>query len=335
MNRRTRVVTPGVCSLFLLLSGVVFAQVVNLGEARPKITTVSAVRVRTGPQFAEQEVTRLKLGAVVSAVARSAEQSEIGGKKDYWYRVRLPDGGEGWVFGGLLADYDPARRQEIVRRIIDERLKVESMSFEDGVDFYNFVSAALAEAKEQSARGELELARLHALGRAVATMPDDGGHARAPYRDFHKAHEREIYHHEFAGGWAVRPEAFWDLEAKYRGTPVGDRIAWDAAQALRPGECEGDFDRPDQRRCQCSGQGCVVAPTGAHAAEALQGIAQALSSEELAGIVRSRGGDQYAVEAREALMKALVELRPWVSKTTGPERAAILKRLDELIAAGR
>ena len=335
MNRLTRVVTLGVCCLFLLLNGYASAQVVNLGGDRPKITTVSAVRVRTGPQFAEQEVTRLKLGAVVSAVARSAEQSEIGGKKDYWYRVRLPEGGEGWVFGGLLADYDPARRREIVRRLIEERLKVESMSFEDGVDFYNFVSAALAEAKEPSARGALELARLHALGRAVATMPDDGGHTRAPFRDFHKAHEREIYRHEFAGGWAVRPEAFWDLETKYRGTPVGDRIAWDAAQALQQGECESDEVCAFLSIHETNGKYLSLYPTGAHAAEALQSIAQALSSEELASTVRSRGGDRYAVEAREALRKALVELRPWVSKTTGPERAAILKRLDELIPAGR
>ncbi|HYP52431.1 MAG TPA: SH3 domain-containing protein, partial [Pyrinomonadaceae bacterium] len=126
-------------SLSLVAS--VFAQEVGLGGARPKMTTASAVRARTEPHASAPEVTRLKLGTLINAVARTAEQAEVGGRKDYWFRVELPGGGSAWVFGALLADYDPARKSDIVRRVIDERLKVESMSFEDGVDFYNFVSA--------------------------------------------------------------------------------------------------------------------------------------------------------------------------------------------------
>jgi hypothetical protein len=59
-------------------------------STRPKITTVSAMRVRRAPQVAAEEVTRLKLGTVVSAVARSPGQDTVGGKTDYWYRVGLP-----------------------------------------------------------------------------------------------------------------------------------------------------------------------------------------------------------------------------------------------------
>lgn len=333
MNPKALFVTVAGCLLCLTLTAFVFAQEVNLSEARPKITTVSAVRARTVPQFASPEITRLKLGTVVSAVARSADQSEVGGKKDYWYRVHLPNGVSGWVFGGLLADYDSRRRAEIVRRIIDERLKIEAMSFEDGVDYYNFVLSALAEAKEPAAKGELELLRLHALGRAVAPIPD-GEHERAPYRHFHKAHKREIYHHEFAGGWAVRPEVFWNLELKYRASAVGDRIAWDAAQALRQGECEGDEVCQFLALHDTEGKYLSLYPTGSHAREALQNIAQALSSEELTGTLNSKGGDKYLAEARTALRKSLAELRTAVSKTTAPEKAAILKRLDQLAPSG-
>ena len=332
MNRKT--LSAALAFTCLLLETSVFAQEVNLGAARAKITTASAVRARTAPEVSAQEVTRLKLGTVVNAVARSGEQSEVGGRKDYWYRVDLPGGGPGWVFGGLLADYDPARRREIVRRLIDERLKVEAMSFEDGVDFYNFVSAALAEATEPAARGELELLRLHALGRAVGPIPH-GEHGRPPYRDFHQAHEREIYHHEFAGGWAVRPELFWELERRYRGSAVGDRIAWDAAQALRQGECESDEVCQFLALQETEGKYLSLYPNGAHAREALENLARALSSEALDGTLNSKGGDRYLAEQRTALRKALAELRAAVTRTTMPEKAAVLRRLNQLSPRAR
>lgn len=335
MNRPSRLLAlAGCCALFLLSGASVSAQEVGLGGARPKITVASAVRARTGPQFETKEVARLKLGTVVSAVARSAEQSEIGGRREYWYRVELPGGGSAWVFGGLLADYDPARRAEITRRIIDERLKVETMEFEDGLDLYNFVSAALAETREAGERGELERARLHAVNFAARAVPH-GESPPPPYRDFQRAHAAQIYYHELAGVWAVRPEAFWELETKYRGTAVGDRIAWDAAQALRPGECEGDAVCHFLAYHDTEGKYLSLYPAGAHAGEALRNIAQALSDEGLDETLKSRGGDQYQEEARAAVKKAVAELRAAVSKTTAAERAAVLERLDRLTAAGR
>ena len=75
-------------------------------------------------------------------------------------------------------------------------------------------------------------------------------------------------------------------------------------------------------------------PNGAHAREALQNIAQALSSEELAGTRKGKGGDRYVVEARTSLRKALAELRTTISKTAEPEKAAILKRLEQLVPTG-
>lgn len=318
---------------FLLLFNVrASAQEVSLGGARQKITTASAVRVRTSPETGAAEVTRLKLGTVVAADARTAAETELGSKRDYWFRVALPGGQQGWVFGALLADYDPARRDESVRRIVDERLNVEEMSRDDALDLYNFVEGALAEARG-TARGELERARLHALGRLVGAMGEDEK-GRLTDAEFRKAHEREIYHHEMAGGWAVKPEAFWELETKYRGTPLGDRIAWDAANALRQGECEGDDVCNFLAFQDTQGRYLGLYPAGAHAAEALQSIKEALAPQALDEVVKRRGGDVYARQEQEALRKALAELRAAVSKTGAPERADILRRLDQLSLRG-
>jgi hypothetical protein len=324
-------VTLTLCSLFALVT-TASAQVVNLGGARQKITTASAVRARTAPDTNAAEVARLKLGTLLSADARSAEQTEIGSKRDYWYRVALPDGGEGWVFGALLADFDPKRGGETVLRIAEERLAVESMSRDDALDLYNFVEGAAADARGP-AQGELERARLHALDRAVRALgTDDKGRLSDP--KFQKAHEREIYYHELAGGWGVKPEAFWELETKHRGTALGERIAWDAAQALYPGECESDEVCQFLRLQDTQGRYLSLYPAGAHAAEVLQNLKEALASQQLDDSLKSRGGDVYARQERESLKKALAELRAAVSKADAPEKAEILRRLEQLSARG-
>src|SRR6476469_3928706 len=96
---------------------------IKMDAAQPKITTVSAMRARKAPQIAAEEVMRLKLGTVVSAIGRSSNQDTVNGKSDYWYRVNLANGGTGWLFGGLLLDYDVREREQLLRSIIEARLK--------------------------------------------------------------------------------------------------------------------------------------------------------------------------------------------------------------------
>lgn len=332
MSRPTKLSTLAVFSLLIIFGVNASAQEVSLGGARPKITNASSVRARTAPETGAAEVTRLKLGTVLSADARTAEQMEVGSKKDYWYRVALPGGQQGWVFGALLADYDPARRDETVRRIIEERLSVEEMNAADSLDLYNFVEGALAEARG-AARGEYERERLQALNRAVGAMGTDEK-GRLTNAEFQKAHEREIYYHELAGGWGVKPEAFWELETKHHGTPLGDRIAWDAANALYPGECESDEVCQFLRLQDTEGRYLNLYPTGTHAAEVLQNLKEALASQQLDDSLKNKGGDRYVREEQEALRKALAETRAAVSKATAPEKTDILRRLEQLSTRG-
>ena len=337
-KRHTMMTNPlAPCGLLLALAAPALAQPeVALDAAQQKITTASAVRARGGPQVSAQEITRLRLGAVVSATARTAAQEEVGGKQAYWYKVNLPapTGGQGWVFGGLLADYDAARRSEIARRIIDERLKAESMSFDDGVDLYDFVSRALAEAEGPDERAWLELSRLRALERATSTLPYEA-RERPQYRDWFKAHEKSLLYHELAGAWQINSEAVWELERKYRGTPAGERVAWEAAQNSLPGECESDEVCQFFRLQQTEGRYLGLYPNGAHAREALRNFDRALASADLKSALRGKGGDKYAVQTRAELRKALAELRPAVLKSSAPEKVSVLKKLDALAPARR
>ena len=104
-------------AISLCASVSVFAQAdeIKLDPPQSKITTVSAMRARKAPQTSAEEVGRLKLGTVVAATNRSGNQDTIAGKTDYWFWVNLPSGQKGWLFGGLLRDYDAGRREQIVQ----------------------------------------------------------------------------------------------------------------------------------------------------------------------------------------------------------------------------
>ncbi|HEY0077001.1 MAG TPA: SH3 domain-containing protein [Pyrinomonadaceae bacterium] len=334
MKRRTPFVALYGFCLCLGLAASVRAQEVKLDAPQTRMTTVSAVRARSAPQVSATEVARLKLGTVLKATARSAEETEIGGKRDYWYLVSLPSGQSAWVFGGLTTPFDAARREEIVRRIIDERLKVEGMSFDDGVDFYNFVSGALAEAKDTNAKAEFELLRLLALGRAVSPIPY-AERERAPYAQWYKAHEAEIVYSEPSGQWLLRSELFWNLERKYRATPTAERIAWEGAENPLPGECEGDEVCYFLYLNDTQGKYLSLYPNGAHASEVLKNFEQALASTEVESTLKSTSRDKYLIEQRDALKQALTQLRSTVAKTSAAEKAPVLRLLERLSAAAR
>src|SRR5690242_7020298 len=104
MRHQSTLWSAAILVLSFIIPVVAQSDEVKLDAAQAKFTIVSAMRVRKAPQVSAEEVQRLKLGTVVNAVARSANQDTISGKTDYWYRVALPNGQTGWLFGGLLLD---------------------------------------------------------------------------------------------------------------------------------------------------------------------------------------------------------------------------------------
>jgi hypothetical protein len=300
---------------------------IKLGAAQPKITTVSAMRARKAPQVTAEEVMRLKLGTVVSAIARSSSQDTVNDKSDYWYRVNLPNGETGWLFGGLLLDYDVRQRQQILRDIIEARLKAENTDFNDRQEIYNLAAETLAEAKDVNTRAEFELFKLLALANAAQTFPDNLKD-KSPYREWLKAHNAELIQNEFAGAYNLRSDVLWNLETKYHTLPISDRIAWEAAENMEPSDCEGDevcgFFRTAGEIKYLNRH-----PNGAHAAEALKNLNDALTDQVIAE-ANGTGGDQYVVEARTALRKELTSLRAAVAKTSASEKSEVLKKLARI-----
>jgi len=303
-------------------SPVVAQDEIKLDTAQAKITTVSAMRARRAPQVTAEEIMRLKLGTVVNAIARSTNQETIGGKTEYWYRINLPNGETGWLFGGLLLDYTARQRETLLRQIIEARLQAENTEFADRQEIYNLAVSSINDAKDVSTRAEFELLKLLALANWATTFTDDrGGQWRKP-------HAAEVIPNEFGGGYNLRSELLWNLEARYHTLPIADRIAWAAAENPQPSDCEGD------EVCHLFVFAPAIKylnlhPNGAHAAEALKNLNEMLT-DEVIKTANGKGGDKYVVEQRTDLKKLLASLRLIVAKTSAPEKAELLKKLERI-----
>jgi SH3 domain-containing protein len=300
---------------------------IKLDPAEPKITTVSAMRLRKAPQITAEQMLRLKLGTVVTAVARSSNQDTVGDKTDYWYRVNLSNGQSGWLFGGLLLDYTAARRQELLRQIVDARLKAENTDFPDRQEIYNLAASSVKEAKDLNTRAEFELLQLLALAGSARAFRDDL-QDKSPYREWLKAHEVQVIPNEFGGAYNLRSELLWNLEKKYHMLPIADRIAWEAAQNPRPSDCEGDevchffIAEPAVKYLS-------LHPNGTHAAEALNFLTESFTDEVIRR-ANDKGGDQYAVEERANLRKVFAALRLALTKISAPGKTELLKKLQRI-----
>jgi hypothetical protein len=313
---------------FVMLALVVVqSDEIKLDAVQTRITTVSAMRVRKAPQVSAEEIQRLKLGTVVNAMARSTNQDTINGKTDYWYRVTLPNGQTGWLFGGLLLDYDARQRSELLRQIIGDRLKAETTDFADRQEIYSLAASGINEAKDANTRAEFELLKLLALANTAMTFRDDL-RDKSPYREWHKAHVAEVIPNEFAGGYDLRSELLWKLETKYHNLPIADRIAWEAAENPQPSDCEGD-EVCGFFRLEGEIKYLGVHPNGTHATEAIKNLIEGITDDVIQR-ANAGGGDQYQVEEQTALRKTFASLRLALAKTSAPEKQELLKKLEKI-----
>ncbi len=293
-----------------------------------RIVIASGARVRAEPSASASEVGRLQLGIVVRELERSGAREKVGASEDHWYRVAAPESVEGWVFGGLTAPFDERRRFETYRKLADDRLKIEEASFADRSDLLVFLERSIPDAKQREERGELELLRLLALHKSLASIPIDK-QGEPPYQAWLKKYEPQSVYSEPAGQWFVRADLFWDLQKKYSGLPLAERIAWEAAQIPLPGECEGYLPCYLYLYTVTEGRYLNLYPQGAHAAQALGSISESLA-ETLKSLAAPDSPYHVPAEDRADFRKTLSELRAQISRASDPKRSHALSQIDAL-----
>ncbi|MET0621932.1 MAG: SH3 domain-containing protein [Pyrinomonadaceae bacterium] len=312
----------------LAAGGAASAPSVVQAGTRALITTASGARLREQPDAGSAEVGRLQLGLVVEELERSAEKARVGSTEAYWHKVSAPGGASGWVFGSLVAPFDPARRDETYLRLSSERLSNAAATFPELSELVRFLDRATKEVTRPEARAELELTRLLALGRTFANIAMEDLE-KQPYKTWVKDHEPEIVYSDPAGQWFVRSELLWNLRRKYAALPIAERIAWEAAQTPLPGECEGYLPCYVYKESETNGLYLKLYPRGAHAEQALASLSEFFSqvTEDLRG---SNPVFEVPREDRPNFRKSVAALRAQLALVPAAKKARVVARLDEI-----
>ncbi|HEX8556824.1 MAG TPA: SH3 domain-containing protein [Pyrinomonadaceae bacterium] len=324
---RRRVLTA---AALLLLAAAHAAAEPQAGQAagRSLITTATGARLRERPDTGAAEVGRLQLGLVVEELERTAEASAVGSSQGHWHLVSAPGGARGWVFGSLVAPFDPAQRDATYVQLAARRVENAAATFPELSELVRFLDRATKEVKGREALAELELTRLVALGRTLANIPLEELE-KPPYKPLVSEYGPEIVYSEPAGQWFVRAERLWNLEKKYRGLPVAERAAWEAAQTPLPGECEGYLPCMLYREAETAGRYLALYPSGAHADAALANL-----SESLGFVVEDMRGQNPVFEVpredRASFRKSVAELRAQLARVPAARKAKALGQLDAI-----
>jgi hypothetical protein len=236
----------------------------NAAAAVPqRIITASNVRVRSAPKVQAAEVTKLAFGTLAEEIAQSAQQETINQVQAYWYRLNLPDGKAGWVFGGLTRVFDPLNKERIYCDITTARLQQANLNLGAYIELDQFITRILPEVSEPELVAELKFTQLRALQRAV-TQTD-----KTPaFEAWIKEQEANLVYGEPQGQWLVQSELFWQLTLEYQDLPIADEIAWTAAENMLPGECEGDAACHAEALKLTYARYLLLFPNGKHAADA-------------------------------------------------------------------
>ena len=295
---------------------------------RTLITNASGVRLRERPDVNSAEVGRLQLGLVVQELERSSEKTKVGSTEAFWHMVSAPNGARGWVFGGLITPFDPARRDETYLKLSSERVANAAATFADLTELVRFLDRATGEVTRRDALAELELTRLIALARTLANIPLEELE-KPPYKPWVTEHEREIVYSEPAGQWYVRSERLWSLQQKYRALPIAERAAWEAAQTPLPGECEGYLPCYLYVQTETNGRYLKLYPRGAHADAALADLAEFFGhvTEDLRG---ANPVFEVPPDDRANFRKSVAALRAQLALVPAAKKARVTELLDEI-----
>lgn len=272
-----------------------------------KLVIASAVQVRQQPMLNTTVITRLKLGTVVRALERTNEQQSIDNLRGYWYLIEA-NNVKGWVFGGFLRDFSPAKAESSWLQLARERATNAQLGFADYIDTYGFITSILPQIKTKAIKVELEFNRLISLQRSVDRVPFGQDKAQ-PFKGWLADRKNEVFYDEISGRWLVPVKAYWQLADRAAKTSLGDSIARYAASASLGGECEGDIACNLQRILITDGEYLKRYPKGRYAVSTVKTMENYLKSiqadlKQQPNYFRNDNDSGKALKALIAIIKA-------------------------------
>lgn len=306
-----------------------FLVVTSFAQANQQwITTASGVRARTTPTTSSEEVARLPIGTILRQLDTEQREGTVNDKKGFWYRVALPDKKEGFVFSTFLMRFDEARKGESFKTIASAKLKAESGTFAEYADLTRWLASSTTGITDRATLAELELWRWVALQKAFMNIESDK-QQQGEYQRFIKANQANAVYSEPGGMWLVKSELFWKLQKKNADLPIGDTIAWEAANLALPGECEDDDTCATMYLNETKGRYLLLYPAGRQSGQALDDLIESFRgiNEQMKHIVTPKGNSKADQQIRNEAIAAINRMRMNVAKVTNPKKTKLLQLL--------
>ncbi|MEZ5427304.1 MAG: SH3 domain-containing protein [Pyrinomonadaceae bacterium] len=290
------------------------------------IVSVTEARVRSAPNLNAGVVGAAKLGSVYEMLARKGD----------WYKISFNSKGDVWISGTIVESFDYARRGQIYQRLADKYFKRGEMDYDTASEVFEFLNRIEPEVADMSVTADLAYKKLLALAAALEKIPFDKTD-QDPYKRFTEVYSPQVVYSEPAGQYAVRAELWWDLRKTFSKNPLADEMAWQGANTLIPGECEGWVVCHLSVLRQTSGQYLEFYPNGKHTAKALQDVTESL--EYIADGADGKETTGYYItpdpDDRVQLEKSVSELRTIVGPIEGTAKTKIIGYLDKIEAGYR
>ncbi|MDD2816812.1 MAG: SH3 domain-containing protein [Thiotrichaceae bacterium] len=168
-----------------------------------RITIGAGVRVRMQPKATAKEVTRLQFGTVIREIEKAKQSEFLGDKRDYWYKVAVPDGKQGWVFGSFITPIDVQHLPEKYIELAKTQLANDALQFSDWVDVVNFLNRVSSEVADAGLATELASLRQQGLARSLKAIPA-GQAQQSPYKEWLTEQANFVIYHAPSGTWRVK-----------------------------------------------------------------------------------------------------------------------------------
>ncbi len=284
------------------------------------IVNVTSGRVRSDANLQSDTLQFADIGTTFSVLEETGE----------WSKVRLADDKEGWISKTIIENFSSANKTKIYNSIADKYLANKKLDFVTAANVYYF----LKKAGDETESAELEFKSFKMLEKVLKLIPLDKLNDN-PYKNFATKNSGEIVYSEPAGQWFVNAKRLWELHAKNKNKPVGEDIAWQAAQTSLPGECEGYINCYVYLLRATDGEYLNFYPAGKHSREALLNITNFLEPINQDSDQKTVYNGPYDISDRAELNKHLAELRTIISRTPYIEKQKTINQINRIAEAFR
>lgn len=291
------------------------------------ITMVSGVKVQAEPSVSAKEVVRLSIGSVLNKLAKSPQTSLVGQERDYWYKVSLAEGQQGWVFGSFMVAVDRTRLLEKYIEIAEMQLKVDPPIFKDLVDVVSFLDRVIRGLPPSEKLGELKLLKLLAVERSLTVITSEQEKV-SPYKEWFAAQAPILLRNEMMAGWMLNSAVFWKLSSEYAEAPLGDKVAWVAANSGLGGECELDLSCHLARVNRTLGKYLEIYPNGAQLESAL---IQCMDEVKNLQVLSKEQSAPASAQDKAAFAKEIALLKQSLSKVEHPQKERLFSQLEKIV----